>query len=209
MPTITSQWDLDTVIDLYYGSCTTDISRILYKHDLYAQYESPTTIVYMKIDDQEVFHGTLIRQLHSGQCLTGELLFPYLKNHNWLHLGPVTCTSTGHILFDAQVNVLKGMFWKEKMKNALSASWIFKSDHEFIMLYVDPAAVVLSDPTEFRPRQLPPRTAIDLLNDVDDELIKLKVVLRKHTSLATQERTELIALQLFVIHVKAIEVISP
>ncbi len=74
MPTITSQRDLDTIVDLYYGSCSTDISRILYERDLYPEYESPTTVVYTRLDDQEIFHGSLIGRLHSGQCLTGELL---------------------------------------------------------------------------------------------------------------------------------------
>ncbi|PBK65637.1 hypothetical protein ARMSODRAFT_978107 [Armillaria solidipes] len=167
------------------------IQRVLYERDLYPEQESATTVLYTNTKDQEIFHGCLLGRLHSAQCLTGELLFLYLKNNNWLRLGPTTHASSGRIHFNAQVNVLKGIFYKDKAKNGSSASWIFESDREFIMLYVNPTDITVYPPADFHPRRLPPRNAVDVLDDVDDELVKLNVVLRKHTSTVTKERTEL------------------
>ncbi|PBK62734.1 hypothetical protein ARMSODRAFT_980567 [Armillaria solidipes] len=123
------------------------VARLVYEKDVYVREANAATSVYYDSLENTVYRGALLGQLHFGMCVMGDILFPTIHNNHWLRLGLTSRDSSGQILFDAQVNTLKGLFLRDRNQNLSSRGWIFEGDgrKQYLMLYADPQVVSRRD----------------------------------------------------------------
>ncbi|KAK0229817.1 hypothetical protein EDD85DRAFT_1026327 [Armillaria nabsnona] len=216
--------DIDSVVRSYYNSPAPSISRLLYESDMYADKGIKTTWKYLDIDTDKPYHATLLGRLQYGMCMIGNFLFPMLCNKNWLRLGLPSDTLSGQLLFDAQVNVLQGLYEKDQDER-LSCSWIYGRPQKYILIYVDPLSVVhLFSFTPAAVLIVAIRQQVHGPSDWDDDSnvstvgreyvkteeilhvaelypVRLEVSLRTHVSHSMKEKFELFALHMCKIHI--------
>ncbi|KAK0184655.1 hypothetical protein F5146DRAFT_1006383 [Armillaria mellea] len=110
-------------------------------------------------------------------------------------------SSSGEILFDAQVNALKGLFLQDqnKVESGISSrSWIFDSGNrkQYLMLYADPHVVQVDAPgyrfvesTDRMSSSVRMATTEEMLSESADFPVRMVMSLKKH--LLEENRCEL------------------
>ncbi|KAK0229862.1 hypothetical protein EDD85DRAFT_1026355 [Armillaria nabsnona] len=208
MSTTNVRQDIDSVVRSYYNSPAPSISWLLYERDVYADKGIETTWKYLDIDTDKPYHATLLGRLQYGMCMIGNFLFPMLRNENWLRLGPPSDTLSGQLLFDAQVNVLQGLYEKDQDER-LSCSWIYGRPQKYILIYVDPLSVQVHGPSDWDDDSnmlTVGREYVkteEILRVAEPYPVRLEVSLRTHVSHGMKEKFELFALHVRKIHIKS------
>ncbi|PBK59848.1 hypothetical protein ARMSODRAFT_1027137 [Armillaria solidipes] len=199
---------LDCIVQSFYRSSRNAVARLVYEKDVYVREANAATSVYYDSLENTVYRGALLGQLHFGMCVMGDILFPTIHNNHWLRLGPTSRDSSGQILFDAQVNTLKGLFLRDRNQNLSSRGWIFEGDgrKQYLMLYADPQVVSVDAPAyQFAdsPDEMPTQVRMDSTEEMLSESagfpVKVVVTLKKHSSASSR-------CEVFVLHVEEMEI---
>ncbi|PBK92422.1 hypothetical protein ARMGADRAFT_1030727 [Armillaria gallica] len=187
---------LDCIVQSFYRGTRKAVARLVYENEVYVHEANATTSVYYDSTENTVYQGVLLGQLHFGMCVMGDILFPSMHNDHWLRLGPILRHSSGEILFDAQVNALKGLFLRDQNKVGLSLSvssrgWIFDGGDckQYLMLYADPRVVRVhapgyrfADVTDDMSSSIQMAMTEEMLSESADFPVRVVVNLKKHLS---------------------------
>ncbi|KAK0468498.1 hypothetical protein IW261DRAFT_1426328 [Armillaria novae-zelandiae] len=170
--------EIDWVMQSYYHSSGPSISRLLYERDIYSNQSKKTSREFFNTETHKPYRGTLLGRLHYSMSITTDLLFLLLNNDHWFRLGPSSESLSARLLFDAQVNVLQGLYAKNQ-DECLSSSWIHGWRQKHILIYIEPLVVHAM--------------AEEILHEVEGNPVKIDVSLTVH---------------LFAVHAHQVQVIT-
>ncbi|KAK0460491.1 uncharacterized protein EV420DRAFT_1478269 [Desarmillaria tabescens] len=134
---------LDSIIRSYYNTPGTSISKILYQTDIYGEKESSNTWRYFDRETRKPFRATLL----------------------------VSSGISGQLLFDAQVNMLQGLFYKDQEEEVNTPS-----------AWNDDGSSSGGSAATMR--------TINILDEAADFPVKIEVSFAKHVSLVGKDAIE-------------------
>ncbi|PBK96132.1 hypothetical protein ARMGADRAFT_1028337 [Armillaria gallica] len=154
-------------------------NRVLYK----AGVSWKGNVLYLDINTDKPYYVMLLGCLQYGMCMTSNFLFPTLCNENWLRLGPPSDTLSGQLLFDAQVNVLQGLYEKDQDEVHGPSAW-------------DDDSNALTVGREYVKTE-------EILHVAEPYPVRLEVLLSTHVSHGMKEK-----FKLFALHMRTVKMVD-